>query len=378
MNIKGKKFVDSNGKVGVVRDFFDNVTIFEDGSKVDTRILLDSKFYTELPSGNIQKSQTNSLYATQPAANPFRTDVVDPNSFLNQRNVLLEQMNKNISSIPNEFIDKLPIDQTGRVTPYADNSFYPIDNTSAAYTVNPDVEAEIQAAELARKYQHLGDISSANNQAIKQANAFKSNEKIAKMLEEEGVDVQAIPPVPQEVQRPIQPIRNTIVQEQQPQYTEENRATSRQIEPVMGNNYNNPNAYMDPMIAVFKRSKMNTDFKFSIEIDKKIPKLAYIEMMEESCETSIIEYLAQEFTESILRNPEFIKNKIAEEIRNMIEQPRVKKTKKIVEKKIPEIKEEVKLKPLAKSKLTPKTKAPVSDIIDNKDNKETEVVKNKQ
>ena len=41
-------------------------------------------------------------------------------------------------------------------------------------------------------------------------------------------------------------------------------------------------------------------------------------MMEESCETSIIDYLATEFTESILRNPNAIKDKIAEELRRLV------------------------------------------------------------
>jgi hypothetical protein len=114
------------------------------------------------------------------------------------------------------------------------------------------------------------------------------------------------------------------------QFVEEHRAEVRQVDPVMGNNYNNQNAYLDPMIGIFKKAKMNTDFKISIDINKKIPKLAYIELMEESCDTSIIEYLANEFTDSILRNPEFIKNKIMEEIRNMIE-PKPKNKVKINE-----------------------------------------------
>ena len=57
MDLKGKKFVNSEGIVRVVKDFFDNVTVFEDGGKVDTRILLNSKFYTELPSGNNNTQQ---------------------------------------------------------------------------------------------------------------------------------------------------------------------------------------------------------------------------------------------------------------------------------------------------------------------------------
>ena len=54
---------------------------------------------------------------------------------------------------------------------------------------------------------------------------------------------------------------------------------------------------------MFKNVKRNTEFKINLKVDGKIPRLDFIEMMEDSYEISIIEYLADEFTDNILRNP---------------------------------------------------------------------------
>jgi hypothetical protein len=75
---------------------------------------------------------------------------------------------------------------------------------------------------------------------------------------------------------------------------------------------------MDPIISMFKNVKRNTDFNISLEVNHKIPRLDFIEMMEDSYNTSIIEFLAEEFTNEILINPALIKNKISEEIRSLV------------------------------------------------------------
>ena len=66
----------------------------------------------------------------------------------------------------------------------------------------------------------------------------------------------------------------------------------------------------DPMINLFKNVKKNTDFKISIEILNKIPRPDFIEMMEDSYEVSIIDYLSDEFTKKIISDPSIIKDKI--------------------------------------------------------------------
>ena len=74
----------------------------------------------------------------------------------------------------------------------------------------------------------------------------------------------------------------------------------------------------DPMKIMFKNIKKNTDLKISFDINDKIPRPDFIEMMEDSYEVSLIEYLADEFTKKILDNPSIIKDKIKEEINNIV------------------------------------------------------------
>ena len=260
MDLKGKKFVNSEGIVRVVKDFFDNVTVFEDGGKVDTRILLNSKFYTELPSGNNNTQQNSNQ-------NMFRNPVnetIDPNQFFNQRNTLLNNMTERINSISSDVIERMPVDSNGRVTPTFDNNFMPTDNSSAIYTVSAETEAE----EIARKYRDIENDRIRN--INKQAASLKADPLASKSLEEEGITIQT--DIPQTTTNVVQPQIQHQNQPQPPQYNhyEEGRASVSQMEPVMQGNYTSAPSYVDPMIAVFKKSKLNTDFLFTIEINKKI------------------------------------------------------------------------------------------------------------
>ena len=74
----------------------------------------------------------------------------------------------------------------------------------------------------------------------------------------------------------------------------------------------------DPIITMFKNVKRNQNFNFTLLVDGKIPRLDFIEMMEDSYNTSIIEFLANEFTQNLLSDPDFIKNKIIDEIKGLV------------------------------------------------------------
>lgn len=76
----------------------------------------------------------------------------------------------------------------------------------------------------------------------------------------------------------------------------------------------------DPIISMFKNVKRNVDFKVDFTIDDKIPRIDFIEMMEDSYNTSIIEYLADEFTNKLLNDPSVIKNMIKEKIESLVKE----------------------------------------------------------
>lgn len=74
----------------------------------------------------------------------------------------------------------------------------------------------------------------------------------------------------------------------------------------------------DPMIKMFKGVKRSLDFKIDIEIGGKIPRLDFIEMMEDSYETSIIDFLANEFTSNIINNPSVLHGKVKSMLNKMV------------------------------------------------------------
>jgi hypothetical protein len=85
----------------------------------------------------------------------------------------------------------------------------------------------------------------------------------------------------------------------------------------------------DPISKMFKGIKRTVDFSIDISIDNKIPRIDFIEMMEDSYETSIINFLASEFTDKLLRNPSIIESLIKDKIIKLINDS---KKDKVVEK----------------------------------------------
>ena len=74
----------------------------------------------------------------------------------------------------------------------------------------------------------------------------------------------------------------------------------------------------DPIISMFKNVKRNVEFNVNVDISDKIPRLDFIEMMEDSYNTSIIDFLAQEFTDEIIKDPTIIKEKIKDKLMDLV------------------------------------------------------------
>ena len=208
------------------------------------------------------------------------TEQIDPGSFFNNQgayNILAEK----IKNIPTSNIR----DEDGAspvVVSSPNSNFGPATNESAIVMSSEDDER----AELARKY----GVSSNKNDLERQNQAF------AKLLGEEDSDVQQI-----EVQRDNP--EPQVVKSQNQVYSE---PVVQKVE------------VEDPIIKMFKGVKRNVDFNISIDINNKIPRLDFIEMMEDSYETSIIEFLSDEFTKEIVNNPGKIKSIISDKIKSML------------------------------------------------------------
>jgi hypothetical protein len=158
----------------------------------------------------------------------------------------------------------------------------PSANESAVIMSDPEDEK----AELARKYGVIDNTSSVQNQ----------NQAFAKILGEGSEDE-----LPKVQPRKTEVVVNNV------QHVEVNREyiqPSQRIE--------------DPIINMFKGVKRNVSFKMNIEISNKIPRLDFIEMMEDSYEISIIDYLAEEFTQNLLKDPSLIKEMIKDKITKVV------------------------------------------------------------
>lgn len=258
MSIANKTFKNNRtGETVKVIDSFENIAILENKQKIDVRTLMDSNQYTEQ---------------------------IDPNQFFNNQGAY-NSLAEKIKTLPTHMMQDE--DEVVTVTPKNFNDeFGPVSNESAIVMTSEEDER----AELARKY----GVSTDNNSLQKQNQAF------AQIL---GDDADELPQLqttkPQEeVQRfevnredISKPIRNEVAQEVKLE---------------------------DPIITMFKRTKRNVEFKISVEITDKIPRLDFIEMMEDSYEISMIDFLADEFTNKILQDPSVIRNSIKDKIKHLV------------------------------------------------------------
>ena len=74
----------------------------------------------------------------------------------------------------------------------------------------------------------------------------------------------------------------------------------------------------DPIYTMFRGVKRSVEFSLDLKLENKIPRLDFIEMMEDSYEKSIIDFLAEEFTKELLKDPKSLKERIKEKIKEMV------------------------------------------------------------
>lgn len=205
------------------------------------------------------------------------TEQIDPDSFFNSQGAYNNLADK-IKNIPTNNI----VDGDGQVTVnFDDDSFRPAMNESAVIMSNEDDER----AALMAKYGAVGD----GNEAAKQAETFN------KILNPE-----AETPVETYTPKPEVSVNNM------PGHSNPPEPPVQRVE------------VDDPVVTMFKRTKRNVKFDVSFEISDKIPRLDFIEMMEDSYEISIIDFLADEFTNKILQDPTSIRENIKDKIKQLV------------------------------------------------------------
>lgn len=273
INLANKSFKNNlTGEIVTVIDSFEDIAILENKNKAVVSQLLNPNLYTE---------------------------EIDPNSFFNNQgayNILAEK----IKNIPQ---DQIRYDESsGEIAVNLDGNFVsstPQSNMDESAVIVSSIEDE--KAELAKKY---GINNTNNNDSI-----IKQNDAFAKLLGEEGI-VDLPRYEGDEVQR-VEVQRN---ESGDASGTININGLNKQ---VYNKEYIQP-IQDDPILRMFKGVKRVLDFDVTIDITNKIPRLDFIEMMEDSYEVSIIDFLSEEFTNNIIRNPDVIKDMIKDKINRMV------------------------------------------------------------
>ena len=260
MSLANRSFKNNKtGEIIRVIDSFENIAVLENKQKLDVRTLTDVNYYTEQ---------------------------IDPGNFFNTQgayNLLADK----IKNIPQSVLSNFTDENTSEENIYDKfgSDITPQMNESAIIMSTEEDEK----AELARKY---GVSVDTNSQISRQ------NEAFARILGEDAED--ELPVVPQ-------------------QYVEQPPVVRVEAERPIVNEYNPaPVVVEDPIIIMFKNVKRSKDFSISLEINNKIPRPDFIEMMEDSYNTSIIDFLASEFTDNLLKNPQIIEDMIKEKIKELV------------------------------------------------------------
>lgn len=216
-------------------------------------------------------------------------EYIDPNSFFTNESFINTFADK-LKSIPlDDFTKRLKAEDMG----FNDDQVSSVDYTQIPY------DPELEKQELLKKAQTVYNDNSALKMAQRQMDSLKG------ILEDDD-DISQI-----QIQQPIIST-SQLSQQVEPQIIQEKRQTQTK---------------MDPILEMFKNVKRNTNFKIEFTVENKIPRIDFIEMMEDSYNTSIIEFLAQEFTDEIVKDPNIIKEKIKKKLTDLV-YPDVDKIKK--------------------------------------------------
>ena len=282
----GKKFTDlRNGRVVEVTDRFEDIVILDGSKKIKVNQLLNTDHFDEF---------------------------IDPKNFFRNES-LLNNFAQKIKQIPDDVLKNIK-DESLVTENYnqSDNSkikkvkmkdpMQPILDEPAVLPADPEMER----LELMKKYGITQDpILDAQKQLEKFKSLLQDPEEEVETFEVDRDDEYS------EEEFGEEEFGEEELEKEEPVDEEIKRKSIKQVEKKV-------EKVDDPIIGMFKNVKRNRDFKVTIDYQNMIPRPDFIEMMEDSYNTSIIEFLADEFTNQILENPNLIKDKIIEEIKKIV------------------------------------------------------------
>ena len=238
------------------------------------------------------------------------TEQIDPSSFFNNQSAY-NAIAEKLKSIPTENLVDESLKFGSEVRPA-------IEESAIIQTTEED-----EIAELAKKY---GVSTETNEEAVaKQKQAF------SKYLDEDS-----------EYSQPVTMVEKGVYTQPEELLQQFQQPVKREVE--------------DPITTMFRNVKRSVEFKVNYQFSDKIPRLDFIEMMEDSYNISIIDFLTDEFTNKILENPSKIRENIKKEIKRLVyekgtvlKKKTVQITKESNSEKKQEVNEETEIKKNSKS-----------------------------
>lgn len=288
----------STGQIKKVISHFGDISVLDGNIKVKSSELLDTTQWTDLsPTKSINVVNENF---TQPVSTD---ETVNPEEFFSSVNKSsLGEMASQIESI---VANNIPLEEPQNIIT---NNIPGLDVSNESAVI--EVSVEEQKAELMRRY---GAVESNTNSLEKQNNAFN------KLLNPDINNTNNMPKENSNITR-IEIDRDAELNNQTP----------------INDGFIVPEKSEEEKLAdmLFKNAKRNTEFKFSVNIDSTIPRLDFIEMMEDSYDVSIIEYFTNKIMNEFLEDTSSIKEQISNKIKEMISQGESKEVKKPATKRV--------------------------------------------
>ena len=192
-------------------------------------------------------------------------EFIDPKEFLSQSAV--DIIASKIKSIPDDVLSRLPDEKESQVTISGMDGFGNVSNESAVMLSDPEEEKRL----LLQKYSNVSQRPSPSPVTNKTLQDFLGDE-------------------------PIEAPRQIDVQQREPEPPKES-----------------------PQMLMFKGVKRSYPINFTINLDTNIPRLDFIEMMEDSYEYSIIDWLSEDITNQIFSDRERVKSDIKDQIKGALE-----------------------------------------------------------
>ena len=186
-------------------------------------------------------------------------EFIDPKSFLSQSAV--DIIASKIKSIPDEVLNRLPDEKETEVRVSGIDGFGNVSNESAVILSDPEEERRL----LLQKY---GNAASRPSPPV-------LNRSLQDFLDDE----------------PVETPRQIALQQREPEPIKES-----------------------PQMLMFKGVKRSYPINFTISLDTHIPRLDFIDMMEDSYEYSIIDWLSEDITTQIFSDRERVKSDIKDQI----------------------------------------------------------------